>query len=146
MHTYGSWEFFFLCSPDCPKQPRSSFPFIQQSLVRSLVHVHRWEMTISFHLGVRQFPVENSSGSNEIKNEAQKKLLTFGTFRLIFYLHRNWSLSVINLPFKTLSGQSRFLADATIEDFNFENEKSRVDRIYSFQLFVDFSIWCLKDS
>ena len=24
---YGSWEFFFLCSPDCPKQPRTSFPF-----------------------------------------------------------------------------------------------------------------------
>ena len=25
MHTYGSWV-FFLCSPDCPKQPRISFP------------------------------------------------------------------------------------------------------------------------
>ena len=24
--TYGSWE-FFLCSPDCPKQPRTSFMF-----------------------------------------------------------------------------------------------------------------------
>ena len=21
------WQFFFLCSPDCPKQPRTSFPF-----------------------------------------------------------------------------------------------------------------------
>ena len=27
LHTYGSWEVFFLCSPDCPKQPRTSFPF-----------------------------------------------------------------------------------------------------------------------
>ena len=26
LHTYGSWEVFFLCSPDCPKQPRTSFP------------------------------------------------------------------------------------------------------------------------
>ena len=25
--SYGSWEVFFLCSPDCPKQPRTSFPF-----------------------------------------------------------------------------------------------------------------------
>ena len=27
LHTYGSWEFFFLCSTYCPKQPRTSFPF-----------------------------------------------------------------------------------------------------------------------
>ena len=27
LHTYGSWEVFFLCSPNCPKQPRTSFPF-----------------------------------------------------------------------------------------------------------------------
>jgi hypothetical protein len=26
-YTSGSWEVFFLCSPDCPKQPRTSFPF-----------------------------------------------------------------------------------------------------------------------
>ena len=26
LHTYGSWEFVFLCSPDSPKQPRTSFP------------------------------------------------------------------------------------------------------------------------
>ena len=26
LHTYGSWEVFFLCSPDCPKEPRTSFP------------------------------------------------------------------------------------------------------------------------
>ena len=27
LHTYGSWELFFLCSPACTKQPRTSFPF-----------------------------------------------------------------------------------------------------------------------
>jgi hypothetical protein len=26
LHTYGSWEFFSL-QPNCPKQPRTSFPF-----------------------------------------------------------------------------------------------------------------------
>ena len=25
--TYGSWEVFFLCSPDCPKESKTSFPF-----------------------------------------------------------------------------------------------------------------------
>ena len=40
----------------------------------------------------------------------------------------------MNLP------KSGFLADAKIEDFNFINEKSHVDKIYSFQFFVDFSI------
>ena len=27
LHTYGSWKFFSLCSPDCQKQPRTSFSF-----------------------------------------------------------------------------------------------------------------------
>ena len=27
LHTYGSWEVFFLCSPDCPIQPRTSVSF-----------------------------------------------------------------------------------------------------------------------
>jgi hypothetical protein len=31
------------------------------------------------------------------------------------------------------------LADAEIEDFNFKNKKSHDEKIYSFQLFVDFS-------
>ena len=39
----------------------------------------------------------------------------------------------MNLP------KSGFLADAKIEDFNFINEKSHVDKIYSFEFFVDFS-------
>ena len=30
-YTYGSREVFFLCSPDCPKQPRTSFPFYKFS-------------------------------------------------------------------------------------------------------------------
>jgi hypothetical protein len=32
-----------------------------------------------------------------------------------------------------------FWADAKIEDFNFKRNKSHVDKIYSFQLFVHFS-------
>ena len=39
----------------------------------------------------------------------------------------------MNLP------KSGFLVDAKIEDFNLINEKSHVDKIYSFQFFVDFS-------
>ena len=41
--------------------------------------------------------------------------------------------------FKAWSGKRGFLADAKIEDFSFINKKSHVDKIYNFQLFVDFS-------
>jgi hypothetical protein len=37
------------------------------------------------------------------------------------------------------------LADAKIEDFNFKNKKSLVDKIYSFQLFVHFLTDLEKD-
>ena len=37
LQTYGSWEVFFLCSPDCPKQPRTSFPFYKFSYLQSSV-------------------------------------------------------------------------------------------------------------
>ena len=40
--------------------------------------------------------------------------------------------------FKIWSGKSGFLADAKIEDFNFKNKKSHVDKIYSFQLSAHF--------
>ena len=53
LHSYGSWEFYFLCSPNCPKQPRTSFPFynsfIQPSLVGSLFGRHQ-EATEDFFL------------------------------------------------------------------------------------------------
>ena len=29
LHTYGSWELFFLCSPNCQNQSRTSFPFYE---------------------------------------------------------------------------------------------------------------------
>ena len=45
----------------------------------------------------------------------------------------------MNLPVQDLIRQKWFLADAKIEVFNFKNEKSHVDKIYSFQLFVHFS-------
>ena len=39
------------------------------------------------------------------------------------------------------TGQAKvgFWLDANIEDFNFKNEKSHVDEVYSFQIFVDSS-------
>jgi hypothetical protein len=64
--------------------------------------------------------VENSWGSYKIKNVAQKKLVSFGTFRWIPYIHKIWSISTMNW------------ADAKIEDFNFKNKKSHVDKSYSF--------------
>jgi hypothetical protein len=47
---------------------------------------------------VGQAHVKNSRESYKIKTVAQKKLVSFGTFRLIPYLHKNWSLSAMNLP------------------------------------------------
>ena len=55
-------------------------------------------LTNSSPLGVGQAPVENSWGTYKIKNIAQKKLALKGTFRLIPYLHKKWSLSTMNLP------------------------------------------------
>ena len=39
LHTYGSWEVFFLCSPECTKQPRTSFPFYKffYSIISAMV-------------------------------------------------------------------------------------------------------------
>ena len=31
LHTYGSWEVFFLCRPECPKQPKTSYLFYKLS-------------------------------------------------------------------------------------------------------------------
>ena len=46
----------------------------------------------------------------------------------------------MNLPVQDLIRQKCFLADAKIETFNFKNKKSHFIKIYSFQLFVHFSI------
>ena len=94
-------------------------------------------MPISSPLGVGQAPVENSRGSYNIKNVAQKKLVKQGTFGLITYIHKIWILSTMNLPVQEMI--SGFLANAKIEAFNFKNKKLHVEKIYSFQLFVHFS-------
>jgi hypothetical protein len=65
-------------------------------------------LTNSSPLGVGQAPVENSWGTYKIKNVAQKKLAFNGTFRLIPYLHKKWSLSTMNLPFQDLIRQKWF--------------------------------------
>ena len=40
--------FFFLCSPDCPKQPRTSFPFYKffYPIVSAKVSVHKIVITL----------------------------------------------------------------------------------------------------
>ena len=99
----------------------------------------RCVLTISVPLEVGEAPFENSWWSYEIKNVTQKKLVLFGTFRWIPYMHKIWSLSTMNnLPVQD-QAKVVFWADAKIEDFNFKNKKSHVDKSYSFQLFVHFS-------
>ena len=63
-------------------------------------------LTNSSPLGVGQAPVENSWGTYKTKNVAQKKLALKGTFRLIPYLHKKWSLSTMNLPVQDLNSKS----------------------------------------
>ena len=96
-------------------------------------------LIISSPLGVGQAPVENSWGTHKTKNVAQKKLVQNGTFRLIPYLHKNWSLSTLNLPIQNMSSKSEFFGKYKNEDINFKNEMSCIKKFYSFQLFVDFS-------
>jgi hypothetical protein len=59
-------------------------------------------MTIFFPVGVLQAPVEKT------ENVALKKLVSFGTFRLIPYLRKNWHLSTLNLPVQELNSKSGF--------------------------------------
>ena len=65
-------------------------------------------LTNSSPVGVGQAPVENSWGTYKIKNVAQKKLALKGTFRLIPYIHKIWSLSTMNLPVQDLIRQKCF--------------------------------------
>ena len=74
-----------------------------------------------------------------MKNVAQKKLVLIGTFRLIPYLHKNWSLSTLNLPIQNMNSKSEFFGKYKNEDIDFKNEMSCIKKFYSFQLFVDFS-------
>ena len=68
----------------------------------------RCVLTISVPLGVGEAPVENSWGSYEIKNVTQKKLVLFGTFRWIPYIHKIWSISIMNLHVQDLIRQKWF--------------------------------------
>ena len=90
-----------------------------------------------FRLGLAS-PCWEFKCSQKTKSTALIKLVSFGIFRLIHYLH-NWSLSTLKLPVQHLNSKSSFLANARIEDFNFKNEKSQVKNFYNFQLFVTFS-------
>ena len=108
--------------------------------LQELETAHWCKMTISVPLGVWQFPVENVSGVIKNKRCKPKKVniiwhlqidtLPTGVYPLWTYLFKTWSCK---------SGFWADLVDAKIKYFNFKNEKSHVDKIYSFQLFVDFS-------
>ena len=82
MHTHGSRAFSFLCSPDCSKQPRTSFPFInsfiQPSLVGSLVFACpskacKWRLKVLNH-----------DRRNEKKSNREVWLRTFQTYFTFF--------------------------------------------------------------
>ena len=51
-HTYGNWEGFFLCSPDCAKQPRTSFPFYEffYTIISAKVSVYSAPICFQFYL------------------------------------------------------------------------------------------------
>ena len=80
----------------------------------------RCVLTISVPLGVGQAPFENSWGTYEMKNVAQKKLAFKGTFRLIPYLHKKWSLSTMNLPVQDLIRQKCFFGRCKNWRFQFQ--------------------------
>ena len=56
LHTYGSWEFFFLCSPDALNSPELHFRFINSFIQSSLLRSLRFYL-----LQRRQFQLESSS-------------------------------------------------------------------------------------
>ena len=55
---------------------------------------------------------------------------TFPTQKLEFI---NYELTTCSKP------HQEKVADAKVEDFNLKNKKSHVEKMYNFQLFVDFS-------
>ena len=56
----------------------------------------------------------------ENKNVALKKLVIKGTFRLIPYIHKNWSLSTLNLPVQDLNSKTRFFGKCKNWGFQFQ--------------------------
>ena len=46
LHTYNSWEFFSLCSPNCQKLPRPSFPFYKFFYTTISAKISEWEQFI----------------------------------------------------------------------------------------------------
>jgi hypothetical protein len=101
-------------------------------------------LTISVPLGVGQAPVDNSRGSYKIKNVAQKKLVSFGTFRLIPYIQKNWILSTMNLPVQDLIRQKCFFGRCKNWRFQFQKWKVTCWLDLQFSTFCTFFNWFRK--
>ena len=118
-------------------------------LRHSLHHLHhctsQWcVLTISVPLGVGQAPVDNSRGSYKIKNVAQKKLVSFGTFRLIPYIQKIWILSTMNLPVQDLIRQKWFFGRCKNWRFQFQKWKVTCWLNLQFSTFCTFFNWFRK--
>ena len=101
-------------------------------------------LTISVPLGVGQAPVDNSRGSYKIKNVAQKKLVSFGTFRLIPYIQKIWILSTMNLPVQDLIRQKWFFGRCKNWRFQFQKWKVTCWLNLQFSTFCTFFNWFRK--
>ena len=73
--------------------------------------------------------------------KALKKLVSFGTFRLIPYLHKNWSLSTLNLPVQDLNSKSGFFGKCKNWGFQFQKWKVTCEKILQFSTFCKFLNW-----
>ena len=74
------------------------------------------------------------------RNVAQKKLVSFGIFRMIPYLHHlTYTKIWVYPPWTDLNSKSRFFGKGKNWRFsNFKNN-THVKQFYNFQLFVNFS-------
>ena len=78
-------------------------------------------MPIYFPVGVWQAPVENSRINKKTKNVALEKLVQESTFRLLPYLHKNWSQSTMKWP---VHAKIVFLAIAQNEGFQLQKKSN----------------------
>ena len=94
--TYGSWKGFFLCSPACPKEPRSSFPFYKFSYTFICAKICASNSRVIFGLSWTYYHLSNKRGVTLIdlkkKSKCFLKELWFFKFWCFFaniYLVRN---------------------------------------------------------
>ena len=130
------------CAIEKSHMPLADFPLALDS---PRADTAQWcVLTISVPLGVGQAPVDNSRGSYKIKNVAQKKLVSFGTFRLIPYIQKIWILSTMNLPVQDLIRQKWFFGRCKNWRFQFQKWKVTCWLNLQFSTFCTFFNWFRK--